>query len=160
MVFCCFSAADLAIYQSLLTRAGSPPVLDRARGCLAGLAIGDALGTTLEFASPGSFTPLTGMVGGGPFGLLPGLWTDDTSENLHEREMILDFAVKLAGRRLTSGRGIGVIGRGRRPLHGENKPQQGGESRERGCRFHGRKPLVVGWRSGRFKWESLTCRAK
>jgi ADP-ribosyl-[dinitrogen reductase] hydrolase len=49
------------------------------RGCLLGLAAGDALGTTLEFCPPGSFTPITDMVGGGPFNLNPGEWTDDTS---------------------------------------------------------------------------------
>jgi len=53
--------------------------LDRYRGCLLGLAAGDALGTTLEFEEPGSFTPLTDMVGGGPFSLKSGEWTDDTS---------------------------------------------------------------------------------
>jgi ADP-ribosyl-[dinitrogen reductase] hydrolase len=51
----------------------------RFRGCLLGLAAGDALGTTLEFRSPGTFEPVTDMVGGGPFGLAPGQWTDDTS---------------------------------------------------------------------------------
>lgn len=51
----------------------------RFRGCLLGLAVGDAVGTTLEFRRPGSFDPLTDMIGGGPFGLLPGQWTDDTS---------------------------------------------------------------------------------
>ena len=61
----------------------SPPAgtttLDRFRGCLLGLAVGDALGATLEFRSPGSFEPIDDMVGGGPFGLKPGYWTDDTS---------------------------------------------------------------------------------
>ena len=52
---------------------------DRYRGSLLGLAIGDALGTTLEFSQPGSFTPLEEMIGGGPFALKPGEWTDDTS---------------------------------------------------------------------------------
>ena len=52
---------------------------ERYRGCLLGLAVGDALGTTLEFCRPGSFTPITDMVGGGPFHLRPGQWTDDTS---------------------------------------------------------------------------------
>ena len=52
---------------------------NRFRGCLLGLAAGDAVGTTVEFASRGSFEPLTDMVGGGPFGLEPGQWTDDTS---------------------------------------------------------------------------------
>jgi len=49
------------------------------RGCLLGLAVGDALGTTLEFKSPGTFKPITDMLGGGPFQLKPGQWTDDTS---------------------------------------------------------------------------------
>ena len=31
---------------------------NRVRGCLVGLAVGDALGTTLEFKAPGSFTPI------------------------------------------------------------------------------------------------------
>ena len=52
---------------------------DRFRGCLLGLAAGDALGTTLEFKSPGTFEPIDDMVGSGPFGLKPGQWTDDTS---------------------------------------------------------------------------------
>jgi ADP-ribosyl-[dinitrogen reductase] hydrolase len=52
---------------------------DRYHGALLGLAAGDALGTTLEFRSPGTFGPLTDMVGGGPFALAPGQWTDDTS---------------------------------------------------------------------------------
>lgn len=52
---------------------------DRFRGCLLGLATGDALGTTLEFKRPGSFEPVDDMVGGGPFQLQAGQWTDDTS---------------------------------------------------------------------------------
>lgn len=53
--------------------------LDRFRGCLLGLAVGDAVGTTVEFQRRGSFPPVTDMVGGGPFRLEPGQWTDDTS---------------------------------------------------------------------------------
>ncbi|NNJ25446.1 ADP-ribosylglycohydrolase family protein [Alienimonas chondri] len=52
---------------------------DRFRGCLLGLAVGDAVGTTVEFKPRGSFEPVTDMTGGGPFGLEPGQWTDDTS---------------------------------------------------------------------------------
>jgi ADP-ribosylglycohydrolase len=52
---------------------------DRYHGALLGLAAGDALGTTLEFKTPGTFKPLSDMVGGGPFNLQPGQWTDDTS---------------------------------------------------------------------------------
>lgn len=52
---------------------------DRYRGALLGLAVADALGTTVEFKPPGSFAPLTDIVGGGPFDLPAGAWTDDTS---------------------------------------------------------------------------------
>ncbi len=52
---------------------------DRFRGCLLGLAAGDAVGTTLEFRARGSFHPISDMIGGGPFGLHAGEWTDDTS---------------------------------------------------------------------------------
>ncbi len=51
----------------------------RYQGCLMGLAVGDAVGTTVEFLPPGTFPLVEDMVGGGPFGLDPGEWTDDTS---------------------------------------------------------------------------------
>ena len=51
----------------------------RYKGGLLGLAAGDALGTTVEFKRPGSFPPLTDIVGGGAFDLEKGQWTDDTS---------------------------------------------------------------------------------
>ena len=51
----------------------------RCRGALLGLAVGDALGAAVEFHSPGSFKPVTGYRAGGPHGLAPGEWTDDTS---------------------------------------------------------------------------------
>ena len=53
--------------------------MDRFCGCLLGLATGDAVGTTLEFRSRGSFSSISDMVGGGPFNLAVGEWTDDTS---------------------------------------------------------------------------------
>ena len=52
---------------------------DRQRGCLIGLAVGDALGAAVEFKPPGSFEPVTDYRAGGPHGLDPGEWTDDTS---------------------------------------------------------------------------------
>src|SRR5437016_5137152 len=54
-------------------------VTDRALGCLLGLAVGDAIGTTLEFTTRDAQPSVTDMVGGGPFKLQPGEWTDDTS---------------------------------------------------------------------------------
>jgi ADP-ribosylglycohydrolase len=64
--------------------------IDRYRGSLIGLATGDALGTTLEFKSPGTFTPIKYMLGGGPFRLLPGQWTDDTSMALCLAESLIE----------------------------------------------------------------------
>ena len=51
----------------------------RFHGALLGLACADAVGTTVEFSPRGSFPPVTDMVGGGPFDLKAGQWTDDTS---------------------------------------------------------------------------------
>ena len=66
--------------------------IDRARGALLGLACGDAVGTTVEFSPRDTVAPVMDMVGGGPFGLAPGEWTDDTS-----------MALCLADSLLTSG---------------------------------------------------------
>jgi len=63
---------------------------DRYRGALLGLAVGDALGTTLEFKAPGTFEPITDMIGGGPFGLERGQWTDDTSMALCLAESFIE----------------------------------------------------------------------
>lgn len=63
---------------------------DRYPGCVLGLATGDALGTTLEFSPPGSFTPIDDMVGGGPFHLKSGEWTDDTSMALCLAESLIE----------------------------------------------------------------------
>jgi ADP-ribosyl-[dinitrogen reductase] hydrolase len=64
-------------------------VIERYRGALLGLACGDVLGTTLEFKSPGTFKPVTDIVGGGPFRLKPGEWTDDTSMALCLSESLI-----------------------------------------------------------------------
>jgi len=65
-------------------------LINRYRGALMGLAVGDALGTTLEFKSPGSFEPITTMTGGGPFYLNPGEWTDDTAMALCLAESLVE----------------------------------------------------------------------
>ena len=64
--------------------------VERYRGALLGLAAGDALGTTLEFKPPGTFEPISEIVGGGPFGLEPGEWTDDTSMSLCLAESLIE----------------------------------------------------------------------
>lgn len=55
---------------------------DRFRGALLGLAAGDCVGSSVEFRPPGTFAPITDMIGGGPFSLKPGQFTDDTSLGL------------------------------------------------------------------------------
>jgi ADP-ribosylglycohydrolase len=63
---------------------------DRYRGALLGLAVGDALGTTVEFSRPGTFEPIDDIVGGGPFRLPAGAWTDDTSMALCLAESLVE----------------------------------------------------------------------
>jgi ADP-ribosylglycohydrolase len=65
-------------------------MLNRYRGALLGLAIGDAVGTTVEFSPPGTFKPVTDLVGGGPFDLKAGEWTDDTSMALCLGESLVE----------------------------------------------------------------------
>ena len=64
--------------------------LDRYRGSILGLAVGDALGAPVEFKRPGSFEPVTDMSSGGAFGLRPGQWTDDTSLALCLAESLVE----------------------------------------------------------------------
>jgi len=74
------TAADQATpAQTSVHEEGELDQLDRFLGCLLGLAVGDAVGTTVEFKTRGSFPEVTDMVGGGEFCLQPGQWTDDTS---------------------------------------------------------------------------------
>jgi ADP-ribosyl-[dinitrogen reductase] hydrolase len=65
-------------------------VLDRGIGCLVGLAVGDALGATLEFKTRDQHPPVTDLVGGGTFNLKPGEWTDDTSMALCLADSIIE----------------------------------------------------------------------
>jgi ADP-ribosyl-[dinitrogen reductase] hydrolase len=62
---------------------------DRAVASLVGLAVGDALGTTIEFSDRDTYPPVNDMVGGGPFELNPGEWTDDTSMALCLAESLI-----------------------------------------------------------------------
>ncbi|GLS46941.1 ADP-ribosylglycohydrolase family protein [Methylobacterium brachythecii] len=62
---------------------------DRAQGAFLGLAVGDALGATLEFEDRDTRPHHTEMLGGGPFDLKPGQWTDDTSMALALAESLI-----------------------------------------------------------------------
>lgn len=67
-----------------------PTLENRFRGCLLGLAAGDAVGTTVEFRAPGTFRPVGDLTGGGPFSLQAGQWTDDTSMALCLADSLLE----------------------------------------------------------------------
>ena len=64
--------------------------IDKYKGCLMGLAVGDAIGTTSEFKPPNTFDPTPRMIGGGPFNLEAGQWTDDTSMTLCLGQSLID----------------------------------------------------------------------
>lgn len=66
-----------------------PALFDRALGAFLGLAVGDALGTPLEFSMRDSLPHQTRITGGGPFGLAPGQWTDDTAMALALAESLV-----------------------------------------------------------------------
>ena len=64
-------------------------IRDRAIGAFLGLAVGDALGTTLEFEMRDQMPRIEDITGGGPFGLAPGCWTDDTAMALALADSLL-----------------------------------------------------------------------
>lgn len=75
--------------MSLPQRVTDHEVLDKCKGALMGLAVGDAVGTTLEFM-PRDRASVHDMIGKGPFNLKPGEWTDDTSMALCLAETYLE----------------------------------------------------------------------
>jgi ADP-ribosyl-[dinitrogen reductase] hydrolase len=66
-------------------------VKNRLLGSFLGLAVGDAVGTTVEFRARDTFEPVTDMVGKGPFNLPAGYFTDDTSMALCLAESLLEY---------------------------------------------------------------------
>jgi ADP-ribosyl-[dinitrogen reductase] hydrolase len=63
---------------------------DRYRGLLLGLAIGDALAAPVQHRRPGTFTPVGDLLGGGPYDLPRGAWSDDTAIALVLAESLLE----------------------------------------------------------------------
>lgn len=62
----------------------------RFRGALLGLALGEALAAPVQLSRPGSFAPVRDLLGGGPYDLAPGAWTDDTAMTLILATSLLD----------------------------------------------------------------------
>jgi ADP-ribosyl-[dinitrogen reductase] hydrolase len=63
---------------------------ERFVGALLGLATGDAVAAATQYRRPGSFTPVGDMLGGGPFDLPRGAWSDDTAMALCLAESLLE----------------------------------------------------------------------
>jgi ADP-ribosyl-[dinitrogen reductase] hydrolase len=61
------------------TLAAARSLRERFLGALLGLAVGDAVAAATQYRQPGTFTPVGDLVGGGPFELPRGAWSDDTA---------------------------------------------------------------------------------
>ena len=72
------------------TLAAARGLRERYLGALLGLATGDALGISTQFRRPGRFAPLGDLLGGGPFDLPRGAWSDDTAMALCLAESLLE----------------------------------------------------------------------
>jgi ADP-ribosyl-[dinitrogen reductase] hydrolase len=72
------------------TLAAARNLRDRFLGALIGLAVGDALAAATQFRKAGTFTPVGDLLGGGPFDLPRGAWSDDTSMALCLAESLLE----------------------------------------------------------------------
>lgn len=74
----------------MTTQKHSKEIQDKFHGAILGLTVGDSMGVPLEFTDPGCFQPVNDMIGGGPFNLNPGMWTDDTSMALSLAESLTE----------------------------------------------------------------------
>jgi len=71
------AAADPLLDPATLAAAHS--LRERFQGALLGLATGDAVAAPTQYRRPGTFTPVGDLIGGGPFDLPRGGWSDDTA---------------------------------------------------------------------------------
>jgi ADP-ribosyl-[dinitrogen reductase] hydrolase len=65
---------------------------ERFQGAMQGLAVGDALAAATQFRRAGSFAPVGDLLGGGPFDLPRGAWSDDTAMALCLAESLIERA--------------------------------------------------------------------
>jgi ADP-ribosyl-[dinitrogen reductase] hydrolase len=88
------AASNLAIDNDPLSDpaalSAAQTLRDRFHGALIGLAVGDAVAAATQFRRPGTFTPVGDMLGGGPFDLPRGAWSDDTSMALCLADSLLE----------------------------------------------------------------------
>ena len=119
---------------------------ERFHGALLGLAAGDAVAVATQFGRPGRFTPVGDLLGGGPFDLPRGAWSDDTAmalclaESLLEREGFdardqvqryrrwqregyLSATGQCVGITAATSRALAIAGWRRQPYSGSHDPQ-------------------------------------
>jgi ADP-ribosylglycohydrolase len=72
------------------TLAAARGVRERFIGSLVGLAVGDAVAAATQYQRPGRFAPVGDMLGGGPFDLPRGAWSDDTAMALCLADSLLE----------------------------------------------------------------------
>ena len=72
------------------TLSAARAVRNRFQGALLGLAVGDALAAATQYRRPGTFTPVGDLLGGGPFDLPRGGWSDDTAMALCLAESLVE----------------------------------------------------------------------
>jgi ADP-ribosylglycohydrolase len=82
-------AMDDPLFDSS-TLSAARNVRERFQGALLGLAVGDALAAATQYRKPGTFAPVGDLLGGGPFDLPRGAWTDDTSMALCLAESLVE----------------------------------------------------------------------
>ncbi|HWZ64824.1 MAG TPA: ADP-ribosylglycohydrolase family protein [Steroidobacteraceae bacterium] len=63
---------------------------ERFLGALLGLAVGDAVAAATQYRRPGRFAPVGDLLGGGPFDLPRGGWSDDTAMALCVAESLIE----------------------------------------------------------------------
>jgi ADP-ribosyl-[dinitrogen reductase] hydrolase len=72
------------------TLAAARGLRERFLGALVGLAVGDAVAAATQYKRPGRFAPVGDLLGGGPFDLPRGGWSDDTAMALCLAESLLE----------------------------------------------------------------------
>jgi len=72
------------------TLAAAHGLRSRFLGALLGLAVGDAVAAATQYRRPGRFEPVGDLLGGGPFDLPRGGWSDDTAMALCLAESLLE----------------------------------------------------------------------
>ena len=84
------AAPELDPLHDPATLAAVRELRERFLGALLGLATGDAVAAATQFRRPGRFSPVGDMLGGGPFDLPRGAWSDDTAMALCLADSLLE----------------------------------------------------------------------